>query len=151
LVVSESLIDPDELRRAIFDDAELERLIVAWGLDEVRLAVTDLASLIRMQFETKEEKSRDWKARAGFMLNKTNERVRLLRLRVSERNRAETATVDAAHKKWSTFAENVARALYLIDPAALKEIPGPDGAHDITAEEWLHDRVAQRARKQAAS
>jgi hypothetical protein len=149
--MSESLIDPDELRRAIFDDDELEHIIDTWGLDEVRLAMTNLASLILMQFETKEEKSRDWKARAGFMLNKTNERVRLLKLRVSERNREETATADAAYKKWGAFAENVARTLYLIDPAALRNIAGPGGAHDITAEEWLHLRLEKRARTAAKS
>jgi hypothetical protein len=148
--LSETLIDGSELREAIRSNDALEALIGTWGLDEVRLAIVETSQQISKQLQLNREQDPNWRHRAVHMLKQTEAISRVLKLRISERNREESATVEAATQRWSGFAESVARALYLLSPDALKAIPGPD-LGEITAEEWLHLRVEQRARKQAKS
>jgi hypothetical protein len=148
--MSESLIDGNELREAIRSSDALEALIGTWGLDEVRLAMVETSQQISKQLQLNRDEDPHWRHRAVHMLKRTEALSRVLKLRISERNREESATVEAAERKWAVFAESVARALYLLSPEALRAVPGPDHG-DITAEEWLHLRIEQRARKQAAS
>ena len=144
---SDSLIPADQVTRGALRDDAFNELVREWGLDEARVAYAGLCGRLNQQL-AEGIRDQDWRKRAAHLQGCAASRVRVLNLRIKERNRQESGTVEAVSRKWSTFAERLAVALYLLDPAALREVVGPgDGA--IDAEEWLHERKAAAARKAA--
>lgn len=141
------MIDLPRMRAAVRDEAAFGALVDEWGLDEVRLSLVALSDLIRVELPRRRRFPGE--RRELLDLQRVVEtRVHVVKMEIRDRNRAESATVEAIERKWSAFAEHVAEALYLLDPAALRAIAGPGDA-EISAEEWLHLRKQRAARKAA--
>lgn len=146
-----ALIPFDEVKAAALRDAPFNAILAEWGMDEVLVAMTNLSASLQRQLITKKDRDADWRDRAGHLQSCADGRIRALKQSISERNRRETASVEAAQRKYGDFAEQLAVKLYLADPAALRDIVGPGGYG--TAEDWLHARrakAAERAQKEAA-
>ena len=144
-----ALIPFDEVKAAALRDAPFNAILAEWGMDEVLVAMTNLSASVQRQLHAKKDRDADWRDRAGHLQSCADGRIRALKQSISERNRRESATVEAAHRKYGAFAEELAMKLYLLDPAALRDIHGP-GGHG-SAEEWLHARrarAAERAQKE---
>lgn len=144
---SDTIIPAEQVTRGALRDDAFDALVQEWGIDEARVAYSALCGRLLQQLADR-SRDRDWRKRAVHLQACSAARVHVLNHRIRARNKAESATVEATSRKWSTFAERLAQALYLVDPAALREVVGPgDGA--IDAEEWLHERRAAAARKAA--
>lgn len=143
---TDSIIPPDQVRLGALRDDAFDALVAEWGLDEARIAYAGLVRRLGQQIA--ERKDKEWRKRALHLQSCGIARGRVLAERIKIRNRAESGTREAVERKWSSFAERLAVALYLIQPSALADIVGP-GDGSIDAEEWLHERRAAAARKAA--
>ena len=141
--MDDSMIDSREISRAAFRDEEFDALVSAWGVDEVLIGFRALAADLKEQLRLGGDP--EWRRRAGMLSARVDARISVLRADVAERNREETATVNAVTSKWGGFAQRLATALEAVDPYLLDTMQGP--GDDITAAEWLAARREQQARK----
>jgi len=137
-----SLIDAKDALAAAHDPAKLDQLVNEWGIDEVHLVMKQLEIQMVRDLGAKSE-SPSWRARQHVRLTAVMVAKVGLRKRIAIRTQREQADVAL----YSQFAERLAQALYLLDPAALESVPG---VGDSSATEWLHTRVERRTRRAIA-
>lgn len=133
-----SLITATDALDAAQNAQVLEKLVAEWGIDEVHLVMKQLETKMVRDLGAK-SRTPAWRAKQHVMLTAVMVAKVGLRKRIAVRNQQEAA--DAAI--YSKFAERLAEALYLVDPAALEAV---EGVGDASATEWLHVRVERRAR-----
>lgn len=150
-----NLLDLDDedftaaLKHALWKDQRWQPFLADDVVDRAYETSRDLLATLNVQLSSQDRKQDpDWTARTKSLCTRLMWRIGQLKLRIKELNAAESATLDAYERKWSTVAYDLASALeQSLDDYILDELFLPDGSMSIR--QWLEARRTQQQAKQA--
>jgi len=138
------------LKNALYQDRLWEVFAAPEHVDRTREELIELKGNIEAQINKWGNERPGWRPKARRLIMQIDIRLGLVKRIIADLNREESATVEAAQRKWAGFAFALAIALESTSSAHILdelELPRADAGETITARDWIEARRAQQVDK----